>query len=166
MVNAILHLLSTIWVISLPPKQFPLGPESWPFEMQPFWEITLPFTPSSFGSAVLCLVAHSCLSLCDPMECSLPGSSIHGDSPGKTTGVGCCVLRTVFQTQGSNPGLPHCRQVLYHLRHQGSPRILEWVAYPFSRGSSQPRDQAQVSRIADGFFTLWATREAHEYWSG
>ena len=45
-------------------------------------------------------------------------------------------------------------------------RILEWVAIPFSRGSSQPRDQTQVSHIADGFFTSWATREAHKYWSG
>ena len=40
-------------------------------------------------------------------------------------------------------------------------RILEWVAFPFSRGSSQPRDQAQVSHIAGGFFTSWATREDH-----
>ena len=39
-------------------------------------------------------------------------------------------------------------------------RILEWVAFPFSWGSSQPRDQTQVSRIAGGFFTSWATREA------
>ena len=45
-------------------------------------------------------------------------------------------------------------------------RILEWVAIPFSRGSSQPRDQTQVSRIAGGFFTSWATREAQEYWNG
>ena len=45
-------------------------------------------------------------------------------------------------------------------------RILEWAAFPFSRGSSQPRDQSQVSCIAGGFFTSWATREAHEYWSG
>ena len=45
-------------------------------------------------------------------------------------------------------------------------RILEWVAFPFSRGSSQPRDQAQVSHIAGRFFTSWATREAQEYWSG
>ena len=45
-------------------------------------------------------------------------------------------------------------------------RILEWVAFPFSRGSSQPRDQTQVSHIADGFFTSWATREAQEHWSG
>ena len=45
-------------------------------------------------------------------------------------------------------------------------RILEWVAIPFSRGSSQPRDRTQVSRIAGSFFTSWATREeAQEYWS-
>ena len=45
-------------------------------------------------------------------------------------------------------------------------RILEWVAFPFSRGSSQPSDRTQVSRIAGGFFTSRATREAQEYWSG
>ena len=44
-------------------------------------------------------------------------------------------------------------------------RILEWVAFSFSRGSSQPVDQTQVSRIAGGFFTNWAAREAQEYWS-
>ena len=44
-------------------------------------------------------------------------------------------------------------------------RILQWVAFPFSRRSSQPRNQTQVSCIADGFFTSWATREAQEYWS-
>ena len=45
-------------------------------------------------------------------------------------------------TQGSNPGLPHCRRILDHLPHQGSPRILGWVACPFSRGSSRPALQA------------------------
>ena len=45
-------------------------------------------------------------------------------------------------------------------------RILEWVAIPFSREPSQPRDQTQVSCITGGFFTSWATREAQEYWSG
>ena len=45
-------------------------------------------------------------------------------------------------------------------------RILEWVAFPFSRGSSQPRDWTQVSRIAGRLFTSWATREAQEHWSG
>jgi len=50
-------------------------------------------------------------------------------------------------------GLPHCRQILYQLSHKGSPGILEWVAYPFSSGSSQPRNQTGVSCIAGGFFT-------------
>ena len=45
-------------------------------------------------------------------------------------------------------------------------RILEWVAVPFSKGSSQPRDRTQFSCIVGGFFTIWATREAQEYWSG
>ena len=45
-------------------------------------------------------------------------------------------------------------------------RMLEWVAMPSSLGSSHPRDQTQVSRVADGFFTIWATRETHEYWNG
>ena len=70
---------------------------------------------------VLCLVAQSCLTLCDPVDCSPPGSSVHG----------------ILQA-----------------------RILEWVAMPFSRRSSQPRDRTQLSCIAGGFFTDWATREA------
>ena len=45
-------------------------------------------------------------------------------------------------------------------------RTLEWVAFPFSRESSQPRDWTQVSHIPGGFFTTWATGEAQEYWSG
>ena len=66
-------------------------------------------------------VAQSCPTLCNHMDCSLPGSSAHG----------------ILQA-----------------------RILQWVAIPFSRESSQPRDRTQVSHIAGGFFTLWATREA------
>ena len=90
-------------------------------------------------SAVLSLVAQLCPTLCDPMDCSPLGSSVHGDSPGKNTETGCHALfQGIFPTQGSNSGLPHCRQILYHLTHQGSPRILEWVANPFFRESSQP----------------------------
>ena len=101
-----------------------------------------------------CLFAQSCLTLCDPMDCSPPGSSVHGDSPGKSTGAGChAFLQGIFPTQGSNTGLPHCRQILYHLSHQGSPIILERVAYPLSRGISQPRNQTRVSCIAGGFFS-------------
>ena len=65
------------------------------------------------------LVTQSCLTLCNPMDCSSPRSSVHG----------------ILQA-----------------------RILEWVAIPFSRGSSRPRDQTWASCIADRFFTIWATR--------
>ena len=79
---------------------------------------------------VLCLVAQSCPTLCSPMDYSQPGSSVNEDSPGKNTGVGChALLQGIFPTQESNPCLPPCRQILYHLSHQGSPRILEWVTY-------------------------------------
>ena len=65
------------------------------------------------------------------MDCSLPGSSVHRESPGKNIRVGChTLLQGIVLTQGSNSGLPHCRWILYHLSHQRSPRILEWVAYP------------------------------------
>ena len=71
------------------------------------------------------------------------------NSPGQNTGVaGLSLLQGIFPTQGSNPGLLHCRQILYQLNHKGSPRILEWVAYTFSRGSSWPRDWTGVSCIA------------------
>ena len=61
------------------------------------------------------------------------------NSPGQNTRVGSCsLLEGVLPTQGLDPGLPHCRQILYQLSHQGSPRILEWVAYAFSRGLPDP----------------------------
>ena len=69
-------------------------------------------------------------------------------------------LQGIFLTQESNPGLPHCRQIDYQLSHKGSPRILEWVAYPFCRGSSWPRNRTRVYCIAGGLFHNWAIREA------
>ena len=74
-------------------------------------------------SAMKVKVTQLCLTLCDPMDWSQPGSSVHG----------------IFQDG-----------------------ILEWVAIPFSRGSSQPRDWTQVSHIADGFFTIWAARKTQK----
>ena len=59
-----------------------------------------------------------------------------------------------------------CDPVDYTVHGILQARILEWVDFPFSRGSSQPKDQTQISRIAGGFFTSWATREAQENWSG
>ena len=157
-------------------------------------------------------VAQSCPTLCKPIDCSLPD-----DFPGNSTGVDChFLLQGIFPTQGMNLGLPHCRQMLYCLSHQGSPntplavvgyhsglpfllqgivlthwsnlrllhllhwhvgslplappgkpqfgilqaRILERVAIPFSKGSSQPRDWNWVSYISSRFFTVWVTKEA------
>ena len=67
---------------------------------------------------------------------------------GQNPGVGSLsFLQGVFPTQASNPGLLHCRQILYQLSHKGSPRMLEGVAYPFSRGSSWTRNWTRVSCI-------------------
>ena len=80
----------------------------------------------------------------------------------QNTGVGrLSLLQGIFPTQRSNPGFPHCRWILYQLSHKVSQSILEWVAYPFPRGSSWPRNQTRVPCIAGGFFTNWAIREAH-----
>ena len=93
-----------------------------------------------------------------PHGYSLPGSSVHGDSPGKNTGVGGhALLQGIFPAQGLNP---HCRQILYQLSYQGSPRKLEWIAYHFSRGSSWHGTQTRTSCIAGRFFINWATKEA------
>ena len=78
------------------------------------------------------------------------GQSAHGqlynpwNTLGQNTGMGSLsLLLGIFPTQRSNPGFPQCRQILYQLGHTGSPRILEWVAYPFSSGSSQPQESNQ-----------------------
>ena len=83
------------------------------------------------------------------------------DSPGQNPGVGSLsLLQGSFPTQGLNPSLPHCRRILYQLSYQGSPRILGWVACPFSSRSSWPRNQTMISCITGRFFTNWATRGA------
>ena len=102
-----------------PPLLFVLMPPPRPSSTK--WVFDYNFTHSK------CLVAQSCTTLCDPMDCRPPGSSVH----------------EILQA-----------------------RVLEWVAMPSSRGSSQPNDQNQVSRIAGRFFTSWETREVQEYWGG
>ena len=97
------------------------------------------------------------------MSDSLRPHGLHSPwySPGQNTGVGSLsLLQGTFPTQRLNPSLLHCRWILYQLSHKGSPRIFEWVAYPFSRGSSQLRNWTRVSCISHGFFTNWAIREA------
>ena len=128
------------------------------------------FGPQALGSA--------CFSSCGTWAQweRLPGSSEshsvmpdslqpHGlysplNSPGQNTRVGSLsLLQGIFPTQGLNPGLLHCQWILYQLSPKGSPRILEWVAWPFSSQSSRPRNQTRVSCIAGRFFTNWAIRE-------
>ena len=89
--------------------------------------------------AMLYLVAQLCLTLCDPMDCTPPGSSVPAPLAPQARILEWVAMpssRGIFPTQGSNPGLLHCSWILYCLSHQRSPRILEWVAHPFSRGSA------------------------------
>ena len=74
-------------------------------------------------------VTQSCLTLCDPMDCGLSVSSVHGILQARilkwvaTSGdLKCSFLQWIFPTQRLNPGLPHHRWILYHLSHQGSPK--------------------------------------------
>ena len=85
-------------------------------------------------------VAQSCPTLCYLMNYS------SWNSPGQNTGVvSLSLLQVFFPTQGWNPDLPHCQQIVYQLSHKESPRMLEWVAYPFSGRSSWPRNWTGVS---------------------
>ena len=69
-----------------------------------------------------CACCQLCPTLVNPMDCSLPGSSVHGDCPGKNIGVGCHAhLQRIFPTQGLSPGLPQCGHILYHLNRQRNP---------------------------------------------
>ena len=82
--------------------------------------------------------SHSCPTLVTPCTIYSPWNS-----PGQKTGaLSLSLLQGIFPTLGSNPGLPHCRWILYQLSHKGSPRILEPVACRFSRGSSRTRNWA------------------------
>ena len=86
------------------------------------------------------------------------------NSPGQNTGMGShSLLQGMFPSQGLNQGLPHCRWILYQLSHQGSSWILEWVAYPFSKGIFLTQESNRRLLHAGGFFTSWATREALIY---
>ena len=81
------------------------------------------------------------------------------NSLGQNTEVGSLSLfQGIFSTQGSNPGVLHYRHIFYQLSQEGRSRLLEWVTYPFSSGSSLPRNWTGVFCIAGGFFTNWAIR--------
>ena len=103
--------------------------------------------------------SESCSFVCDSLQPY--GLYSPWNSLGQNTGVGSLsLLQGIFPTQGSNLGLPHCRKILYQLSQKRSPRILVWVPYPFSSGSSWPRNWTRVSCIAGRFFINWGIREA------
>ena len=97
--------------------------------------------------AIMCLVSQSCPTLCNPMDCSPPGSSVHRDSPGKNTGVGChALLPGIFPTQGLSPGLPYSRRILHQLSYWGSPKnnyipVKKIFIHHFSREWSSSREK-------------------------
>ena len=93
-------------------------------------------------------VAQSCPTACNPMD--------YTDRGILQVRVGsCCLLQGIFPTPGSNSCLLRCKLVLYQLSHQGSPRMLEWAAHPFSTRSSQPRNWTGVNCTVGRFFTNW-----------
>ena len=98
------------------------------------------------NATVLCLVTQSCTTLCDPMDCTLPSSSVHGDSPGKNIRLVChALLQGIFPIQGSNPGLPHCRWILYHLSYQGSVTWMQLYATVFFLSQKRNTQLTQVN---------------------
>ena len=124
----------------------------------------------SFKAAHVCSVAQSGLALCGPMDCSPPGSSVHGILQART---GChSLLQGIFPTQGSNLGFMHCRQILYHPSHQGSPyshldeensnfwlRAKRWEPLPGSVKLEQ-REEGTLSGTHRGL--SWWSRDLHE----
>ena len=88
------------------------------------------------------LATQSCPTLCNLMDRSLPGSSVHGVSPGKNTEVGCHVLLRIFPPQRLNPGLLHCKRILYHRSHQG--KIL------YNNTKNQPTNQPNMAFSSQG----------------
>ena len=101
-------------------------------------------------------VAQSSGNLCDPMD-----YIIHEILQARILKwVALPLSRGIFPTQGLNPGLLHCKWILYQLSQQGSRSILEWVDYPFSSWSSWHRDWTRVSCVAGRFFPNWAIRKA------
>ena len=115
-------------------------------------------------------VAQSCPALCNPMYYSMPGFSVHGDSPGKNNRVGIhALLQGIFPTQGLDPGLPHSRRILYHLSHQVSPteyypalkrnEVLIHVTTWVSPKGLMPRERSQIQKsINHAIPFIWMSR--------
>ena len=153
----LLSRFSRVRLCATPETAAHQAPQSLGFSRQEHW-IGLPF-PSPMHESAKWKWSRSVVS--DSLQPY--GLYSPWNSPGQSTGVGSCsLLQEIFPTQGSKQGLLHCRRLLYQLSHQGSPRILEWIAYPFCSGSSRPRNWTRVSCVAGRFFTSWDTELRRE----
>ena len=125
--------------------------------------LSLPTTV--FASRTTCPLSHqSCQTLCNPLDCSPPGSSVHGVFSGKNTGMGChFLLQGIFLTQGSNPHLLHCRRFLYHsttretkaFRTQclcGLPHLENWIQTHLLGDQKAPHSVTALLAILRGQF--------------
>ena len=145
MLYAVLSSLSRVRLCVTPWTVAHQAPLSMGFSRQEYWSGLLCLPPGDLPNPGI-----------EPRSPALQADSLPSEPPGKpkNTRVGSLsLLQGIFLAQELNLGLLHCRQILYQLSHQGNPRILEWVAYPFSRVSSQPKKRTRVSCIAGGFFT-------------
>ena len=142
------------WSIDFPASLVVQGAEI--YTVETYYLIVYQSLPFQIEEAWKKKIIQLCLTLCYPIEYS------PWNSPGQDAGVGShSLLQGIFPTQGLNPGLLHCRQILYQLSHQGSPRVLEWVAYSFCSRSSRP-SRTRVSCVAGRFFTSGATKKILE----
>ena len=115
----------------------------------------------SLKHKLMCLVTQLCQTLCDPMDCSLPGSSVHGNSPGNNTGIGChALLQGIFPTQGSNLGLPHYRWI-FPSEPSGKPKNTGVGSLSLLQGNFPSQESAQCLLHCRWILFSWATREAH-----
>ena len=112
-------MLQGMW--SLPRPGSSPCPLHWQVDSQPLDHEGSPNTITVTIITKVCVLSQSCLTLCDLTDCSPPGSSVHGDTPGKNTGMGCrALLQGIFPIQESKWGLLHCRQIVYQLSYQGN----------------------------------------------
>ena len=115
--------------------------------------------------AMLYLVTQLHPTLCDPMDYSPPGSSVHGDSPSKNTGVGChALLQGIFPTQGLNPGLPHCRWILLLSKLPGKPKNTGVGSLSLLQGIFPTQESNRGLLHCRGILYQLSYQEALNYW--
>ena len=108
--------------------------------------------------AMLCLVAQSCPTLCDCVDCSPPGSSVHEGSSGKNTGVGChALLQGNFPNLGSNPGIPHCKWI-FTIWATKEAQVIKWLILKLESGFLVKYSFNYIANYFLQFSTVWCVR--------